>query len=244
MDILFPLASVSATDNLELRFALRSIYAHAENVGRIWIATDNVPKWIRTDADRIRILKVSDRHRHCKDANLFEKVLAYCRDRDSAEDFLFWSDDQCLMRPFDLAKTEPTKRMRELDDFDITNKWQNRLQRTMRLAATHGIRPDHHCETHIPQPHKRLDVLRAMAGIDYWTPPGYTINTFIYGRAGIVPAVLMGSVKRTFERPEDAGQPFDRRWIGYNDVGFNTGLRERLAAWFPTPSPWEIRKVC
>lgn len=239
-DILFPLASDSATDNMELRFALRSIYAHAEHAGRIWIATDNVPKWLRTDTDRIRILKVSDRHRHCKDANLFEKVLAYCRAKDSAERFLFWSDDQCLMRPFDLDRTEPTKTIRSIDDFDEPGgKWQVRLQRTMRLAAESGIRPDHHCETHIPQPHTRLDALRAMVGIDYWTPPGYTINTFIYGRTGLTPSTLQHTVKRTFEKQEDAGQPFDRRWIGYNDVGFNTGLRDRLAAYFPTPSPWE-----
>lgn len=230
--IVIPLGSGSRHGDLELRLCLRSLAKFGFRAGRVFIMTDRRIDWLQN----VTFIPCRDRHLSNKDANLFDKVREYCKHPDATEDFLFWSDDQLLLHPFDLARTEVTFNRSGLDHFSGNSaKWPRRMVRTMLYTGVQN----YHFDTHIPQPHTVSGFLRAIDGVDYSSGLGYCFNTLVFGRLGVKPSASQHALKVTCEKPSDARLPLDRRWLGYNDIAFSAGLAARLLALFPEKSKFE-----
>ena len=75
---------------------------------------------------------MGDPVRDLKDTNLINKVLAAAHNKDVAERFMFWSDDQLLTGPLDLDKAPVVYNIRSMPQFAGTpNKWYTRMEHTL-----------------------------------------------------------------------------------------------------------------
>ncbi|HUX15537.1 MAG TPA: hypothetical protein VMW52_03640, partial [Phycisphaerae bacterium] len=164
VDIVIPLGHGSRHEDAELRYALRSIDRHLENVGRVWIVGHR-PAWLRCEEARESRKSGESSSSHprdsraihlpygdpsrSKDRNILAKIEAACR-AGVSERFLRWSDDQILLRPLAWPQFGPY-RFGDLAGKTAAARWQKRQLATRDWLAARGL-PTWHCDTHTPIP--------------------------------------------------------------------------------------------
>lgn len=243
IDILIPLGNGSRFNNRELRFALRSIERFAPNVRNIYVATVYAPDWLQG----VEIVPIPDSYDSNKDANLFDKVLGVCQLTDIADQFLIWSDDQTALKPVDLDKLNiynPRNRQTFANKGSKANKWEQRMIHTFDYLSSQGVEPDYNWDSHTPHLYNKNDVIRILTGCDYVSLPGYCLDTLLSGMSGKTPDVKQEDVKYT-AGTNAAGRRWANSsnssysWLGYNDAGFSSGVKEWLECYFPDKSQYE-----
>ena len=259
VDVVIPLGTGSRHGDAELRYCLRSIERHLEAVGRIWIIGHR-PGWLK-DAEEntnshlsalisgdqcspsLRHLPFDDSHRS-KDINIIKKIEAACR-AGVSERFVFWSDDQLLLRPLAFSQLGPYTwgDLRGRPIGPDPKRWYRRLRRTSAWLAERGL-STFHCDTHVPVPMERDRFLElADRTRDMWSSrDGMCVNTWYGNQAGPDPQP-MGNRKATLEgflrTAEIRGRVAGRWFLGHNDAGFTRELRALLEELFPEKCRWE-----
>lgn len=233
-DIVIPLGSGSPFDNWELRFALRSVEKYVQDLNTVWILSDCAPAWLKN----VRILPVPDRHKHNKDANLFDKLIFAAKTPEMSDTFVFLSDDQAFLQPFDAEKAQTVFNQRGPMSFAASpHKWHRRMTATFSLLEQRGICLLYNFDAHVPVVYRKVD-FKLLEGIDYATPPGYCINTLLCGllqRRGVLP---QGMVKAHAEGSTAEVDFTGKLYAGYNNGGFPL-IRKKLAELFPEKSRYE-----
>jgi len=213
----------------ELRYALRSIEQHVEDLRKVWIVGHR-PAWLRG----VEHIPAEDPSQ-IKDANILAKIEAACR-AGCSDRFVFWSDDQILLCPLAWSQLGPYT-WRDLAGQHANGKrWHRRLLATRDWLASRGL-PTWHCDTHVPIPMERSRFLElADAARDVWeSGEGVTVGTWYCNQAA--QPRPMGDRKATIE----ARLPTDQlhaaiagRWfLGHNDAGFTSDLWALLDELFP-----------
>ena len=197
IDVVYPLGDGSRWGNNELRFSLRSLQRHLRDLGRVFVVGRR-PAWL---VEAVHI-PMEDVHRHNKDANLIDKVLAACW-AGVSERFLRLSDDQCLLRPV-AARDLKAYHLGPLDEkrggFWGFGKWKRRLRRTYGLLLHEGL-PTLHYDSHIPMLYQRERFVQVMSRWPYREGLGYCINTLYFNQ---VPMKMRHGLQGR-QQPEDAG---------------------------------------
>jgi len=236
IDIVIPLSRESVRGNFELRMALRSIARYVSNVGTVWLVAEEQPAWCR----KLRFVRQGDPYRANKDANLFAKILRVCREPLLAEKFLFWSDDQVILRPLPPAGILPVYNRRGPAAFRGSGRWHERMRNTFAFLAARDIRIEWNWDSHVPQMFDKKLFPELIEPVDYAALPGFCINTLYFGLRRF-PAVLPQElVKITCEsdRPVTA-LTAGKLFLGYNDNALRNGLAEVLEKIFPAPCRYE-----
>lgn len=260
IDVVIPLSAGSRHEDAELRYCLRSIERHLENVGRVWIVGHR-PKWLRCEEaresresddwdsrdsrhSRVIHLPCGDSHRS-KDVNIIRKLEAACK-AGVSERFVFWSDDQILLRPLAFSQLGPYT-WGDVPPGPGSNRWRRRLAATGKWLRAQG-RPALHCDTHVPVPMERSRLLDlAERTRDAWqSGDGLTVGTWYCNAPSpshpVTPSP-MGDRKATIEAvmpAEELRRRIAGRWfLGFNDAGFTPELRKLLDELFPEKSRFE-----
>lgn len=236
-DIVFTLAGAhSPTDNEELRIALRSIDEYGEGVGKIWIITDNPPKWLTG----VNIINVPDTVTNNKDANLINKLRKACSTPEVSDRFIYWSDDQAITSRIAMRDIFPVYNCRGFDYFKGGGgKWKCRMEHTLKVVEDAGGNTSVNWDSHVPQPIDKCLFESIMSKADYTTLPGLCINTAYFGLKGENPRFNQRDYKRTYEDDKSKIFDLDLLFVGYNDAGYKSGLREALLYKFPDKSRYE-----
>ncbi len=231
-DVVIPLGGGSKNNNEELRLALRSIdrYTTARHV---WIVTDCAPDWVQN----VKLLNVPDRNSRNKDANLIDKILAACREPELAETFIFLSDDQLFLAPYNPSAVPVIYNARGYDSFDSGSRWNERMRNTFRYLEQQGIQLHANFDAHTPVVYRKADFLRVMEKTDYVPEPGFCINTLACGLIGMQPELNQNFVK-VHSEGGNPGPVTGKLFAGYNDAGFKV-MRETLFERFPEKSKFE-----
>jgi hypothetical protein len=241
VDVIIPLSNESKSNNDELRICFRSIEKHATDVGRVIVVTTQPPKWI---SSHVSVLRVPDTERQNKDANIINKVLSAIKHYQIDGDFVFFSDDQCLLHDIKLKELPPIYNDRSKAEFlqrTQPNRWVKRVINTFEFLESRGIYLRHNYESHTPQRYNAPKLLQVMEDIDYRTLPGFTINTLFMGLCGVTDGVKQSKVKLTCETTTHTTQlNSGYQFCGYNDKGFLSGLRDNLLDKFSHPSLYEL----
>jgi len=236
VDVVIPLGTGSRHGDAELRYALRSIERHVENLGRVWVIGHR-PAWLRG----VEHLPADDAD-SCKDRNILAKIEAACR-AGVSERFLFWSDDQVILRPLAFLQFGPYTWGDAPAANGKANRWHRRLAATGDWLRRQGF-SCWHGDTHTPIPmeRERLLELAELCREDWWRDDGFTIGTWYLNAAELQPAAL-GDRKATVEgycRSEEIRKRLAGRWfLGFNDAGFTRELRGLLDELFPDRSQFE-----
>ena len=236
-DIVFTLASAkSPTNNDELRIALRSIDTYAQGLGDVYLVTDNPPEWVTN----VKILNVPDSYTNNKDANLITKILRACDVAELSDKFIYWSDDQVLTSSVNLSELSPVYNPRGIKEFkSATSKWSRRMLNTLNVVKKFGGDVSCNWDSHVPQPIHKQKFKDAMSKVDFISLPGLCINTAYFGLVNEQKKIIQSSVKATYETSGTCTYDMSKMFIGYNDNGFNSGLREALLDKFSKPCKYE-----
>lgn len=218
-----------------LKVALRSIERYVP-VNRLFIVTDRVPAWLQN----VEIVRVPDKHKSNKDANLFDKVIAAIKQGNLSGDFIFWSDDQVALVPYVPAVIT---NHRDAHEFKSSKKWERRMKRTVEFIEERTGKPmDFNYDSHCPQLMDAQTFLK-LQEIDYQSGLGYCICTLYYGiNEYDGPVEKQLDIKVTKEKSEefDHNTLNGKRFLGFNETGYNaSGLRQHLEYMFGTPSKYE-----
>ena len=237
-DIVIPLSRESRRDDFELRMALRSIARHVDFPGpTVWVIAEELPRWCRN----LRHIRHGDPYRANKDANLIAKILRACREPELAGKFLFWSDDQVVLRHFPPCGIPPVYNRRGPAAFRGSGRWHERMRHTFAFLAGRGIRLEWNWDSHVPQMFDKKLFPELIAPLDYTALPGFCVNTLYFGLRRF-PAVLpQNLVKMTCESDRPVSALDTRKlFLGYNDDALYSGLAEVLEQTFPTPCRYEM----
>lgn len=240
IDVVYFLGPESKHGDWELRYSLRSVAKNFLDLGLV-IVVGHRPKWLTG----VVHIPMPDKHKHNKDANLIEKLVAAQR-WGATPWFLNVSDDQIILKPLhfsdcrafyalDLAQAKPS--------FWGPHRWKDRLKRTMNHLVSHGLPAFHH-DCHVPFPIHGETFARVAAGCDYARVPGFTVHTLYANSAAIERTKLRYGVKATYEhacrvRRNIAGELDRATFLGYSDAGMTPEFMAEVESRFPEPSRFE-----
>ena len=238
IDVVYPLGRGSKWQDNELRYSLRSLVQHFPDLGRVFVVGEK-PAWLT----KVVHIPHPDRHKHNKDANIIEKVLAACA-AGISEKFVFMSDDQLFLRPVRFSEMTPL----HLGDLAGRNKnywkgkWKQHLKNTVERLRSLAL-STLHFDSHCPTPIERDKFVAAASAHPFREVP-FTINT-LYVNAAKIPGRPRGDRKITLESPIKEPEKIREMlngpalYLGFNDGGLTPALKTVLAERFPDKSPYE-----
>lgn len=100
--IIIPLGSGSRNNDLELRYCLRSIEKYLSGYGDIFIIGER-PDWLQ-NVIHIPLDEGFAPQSYEKERNIFNKIMAVCKDERVTDDFLFMNDDHYLLKEYEAGK--------------------------------------------------------------------------------------------------------------------------------------------
>ena len=237
-DIVIPLAEKGSHDNLELRYALRSIEKHARGYRDIIVVGRNVPSWLQN----VGIIdSVEDSSR--KNITLLRKRLAAAMESD-ADYNLYWCDDYVLLKTMNVMSIPALRNDKDLLDYSGGRVWHRCLKAAGEALKAHG-KTTFDCESHTPSlnDRKKFIQLAEIFQKERETDPGLTVCALYHNYYGsrMLP---MDKIKATFEKTVDFEQvrkeAAGKLFLGYDDKGFESGVKDFLAEKFPEKSQYEV----
>lgn len=242
MDIVIPLGSGSKHNNLELRYALRSIeqyvsFSAFEGPGNIFIVGDR-PEFIH---HVIHIQAYDTPESKWKEQNIFLKVMAAIDDPRLSDDFILFNDDHFLLEEFDIEKVFFKGRL----DFSLRQRtlhesYANTIRNTLQMYPN-SLDYDVHCPMVMNK-----DLFRAwVAHAEWHVPFGFSIQS-LYGN-GL--AQKMGAqvfhhedckIRTPMTPAEIRGTIVDWKFFSIGDEALNDNMKQVLQELYPNKSDYEL----
>ena len=240
-DIIIPLNAGGSfyDDDFELRYALRSISENLTNYRDIIIVCNRPPRWLRN----VKIVKQPDWSN--KAITLANKRLAGALN-SNADNIMWWSDDFILLKPTNSADIPVLRKgFKSLALYNEDNMWNKILRNTARVLKLHG-KTTFNCESHTPclLNRKKFIELTEIFKKELNTEPGL-VTPSLYHNYFLSPMQEMDGYKATFESKTDIpyktnGIMNGKIFLGYNDCGFTSGVKEFLTEKFINKSKYEV----
>jgi hypothetical protein len=238
-DVVYHLGTASKWQNNEIRYSIRALEKNFLDLGRIFVV-GFCPPWLTG----VVHLDVPDRHKHNKDANLIDKVLAAC-DAGVSDQFVRSSDDEMILMPSHVADLKPyhAGNLQGRGKQFWRGGWRQRLQLTMELLKSRGL-PTLHYDTHLPKVFDRELFRRVMSECQYQRGNGFTIDTLYLNHAGLKNPPRLTNQKVTMEAGVTSAHEVrkrisGKRYLGYNDSGLTVAFKQVLQEMFPVASKFE-----
>ncbi len=237
IDVVIPLGTGSKWGNNELRYALRSMGKYFLSLGKIYVVSETLPEWVTN----VTFLEQGDLLPKNKDGNIINKILRACNEAELSDNFLFWSDDQVLVKPLLGCELGPVANRGNIASYS-GSRWRDRMKRTAEILKSRG-HSQHHFDSHVPQLLDKQKFQEVMQSYDYESDIGFCINTLYFNSIGAEPQSYQDEVKASVENKCCGGvarKITGKTWLGYNDRGLENGVKEFLESCFPLQSQYEM----
>lgn len=232
--IVIPLGNGSRWSDTELRYCLRSITKHLTGYDDIFIVGEK-PEWLK-GVVHIPCPDYGDKTYH-KERNIFEKIMAACKDERVTDYFLFMNDDHFLLQDFE-AGIFPYYCHGWLNEFMTVTDYKHTVWNTMEIYKDwHAVYFDIHC----PIVYNKRRFEYYLHDLDWGKKFGYCIKT-IYCNSTIgfkaieYPDLKINEVYSSDQiRKLIAGRP----WFSIGDKAREGGLLKVLNELYPNKSMYE-----
>lgn len=221
MDILYYIGHGSHHNNQELRYSLRALEQHCQDIGRVWVV-GNRPHFLN---NQVQYLWVEDKGAWWQ--NAFIKTLAAI-EAGISEDFLLMNDDFYMLKDFS-AQKYPYYHKGDIAD-KVCNKYQEVIVNTKHVLQNLG-KPFKHYGVHCPM---RIN------GAKYRQLEAFYANSYVTGPVSA--RCLYGNLFCRGTRVKDnKGAELKGCTTGcFSSVdAVNSEVLAQLQAMFPQPSRWE-----
>lgn len=145
IDILLPLGPGSVFNNIELKYAIRSIEYYATGWNRIYVV-GTIPSWLE-ESERIKPVFKKE-YNHNKATRISRKVLWSFENLPLTENIAFWNDDYFLINPIDVRTIPPYYRGILKRD-PTRGGWYKTLNVTSEALLEAGLQ-NRHYDIHVP----------------------------------------------------------------------------------------------
>lgn len=243
IDVVYTLNDESNSNNNELRYSLRSLSRFA-NLGNVWII-GYLPKWI--DPTQVIHLPASDPYLCNKDANLISKLIYVCSQPNLSDRFLWFSDDQVLLKDVDISHFErplvANKHYYRINIPDAPlNRWLSRLKRTRDVLKERGFKYDCY-EAHVPYLLDKKTYIPTLQNYAFGADIGYCGNTLYFNTInahGVEPSDhLVCGIESCLDHPQQAPVLDTNLFLYYSDRAINENLFLYLHSLYPLTSIFE-----
>lgn len=230
MDIVIPLGKGSKTENLELRYCLRSIEKFIPGRGNVFIIGE-YPAFLN---NVIHIPATDINERHFKQRNICKKLLLACDDKRVSDNFVWASDDHVLLKPYDHEYYYESTLEGALQHFTIHQTYRFTAANTFdRLNGGHD-----YC--HSPFLINKEKFKLAMAFVDWNEAWGYAIKSLYCGLNGITGRKYKDlKIKCPAKSAKIITMINDRLFFSYSDEGFSSEMKGVLNFLYPNKSIYE-----
>lgn len=232
--IVIPLGNGSRWNNTELRYCLRSITKHLTGYADIFIVGEK-PEWL-TGCIHIPCPDYGDKTYH-KERNIFEKIMAACKDERVTEDFLFMNDDHFLLQDFEAGKF-PYYCHGWLNEFMTVTDYKHTVRNTIEWNYGEDCP---YFDIHCPIVYNKQNFIHHMRNPDWSIRFGYCIKT-MYGHLNIGKATEYPDLKINEVYSSDQIRKLitGRPWFSIGDKAREGGLLRVLNELYPHKSKYEI----
>lgn len=236
VDVLYILGTGSPFHNEELRYSLRSLEVHGQNVGRVIVIGEN-PGFLSDEVEfyPLRETKGSAAHR------ILRKLLYACKNEIVTGDFISMCDDIFLIKDVNLAKY-PAKYKCDLNDKrNLHQSYEQSLFGASRFLEVEGR--DTLCyEVHCPKPFNAKKFLALKKAWDYCKRlPFGLVNESVYFNYYKIKGELVEDVKlKHLQWQPDFDRIADKDCFSIYDNAWHKGAEKFLKEKFPNKSKYEI----
>lgn len=241
MDILYVVGTGSTWKNNELRYSLRSIDRYGKNVGRIFIATEQLPKFINPDAVTHIFIRDLGTIKHL---NIMDKIENVMRCSDIADDFLLSSDDHFYIKETDFDNYPLYYKGEIQERRDAVEYWKS-LRDTKTFLQSKGLTTystNPHCNTHFNRPlyMANIELMNEGKKMMYGAEVNCLMGNLLI-KEGVKPEEYSDIKIKSFESREDLlKQLGDTHCFSIYDSALSCGMKDYLREKFPNKSRWEI----
>jgi hypothetical protein len=239
MDIVYPLANLSKFKNdLELRYSLRSLDCQPW-VDRVFLIGHR-PVFVK---DIIHI-PCGDPYKNCKDANIINKILRACQE-DVSDRFVVNSDDQIFLQ--EVAESDMSIFIENPDktiEYKIksrTNNWHKRVFETVQWCFGSGF-AGHVFQSHTPYIIDKKLYPAVMSQVAWGRGNGFTTHIYFNiteKSPGLEPKNRTARVRHPISIKKVYRAVDGRKFLNFNNSGFDKGVMSYLQEKFPNRSRWE-----
>lgn len=239
MDLIYVVGLDTKHDYLELRYSIRSMQKHLDNIGKLFIV-GTMPSFVK---DAIHI-PAGDPHKNNDARNIYEKILAACSDPRVGKKSLYCSDDYFLHRDFS-SETFPyfyegdiitvNKRLSE------TGTYKPYVAATLKALQERNL-PVKYFNVHCPIIYDKDLFKEIMPAFDWSVRFGYISKSLYCNALKIEGVPFAGFEKIGTPKTKTAiarrleGLPFSST----NHHAINKEMIETLEELYPNKSKWEI----
>lgn len=256
VDVLY-IVRHSKVDDLELRYSLRSLEQHGTFVRKVWIFGDR-PEFLTSDTAVVEHVPheylawiggfqtpVTNTFLMCFLSSLIPQL---------EHEYLWFCDDYVLLDEFSESDARRDRYIEDLAQCKTRGKglWKEALWRTYDLLRRLGY-PGYNFENHVPQYFTRTRVLESYRDLrDYVTQDrfyGLLASTAILNHAykqerfELVRIseenLKVGFYLKSWPIDEIRKRCVGKKYLNFDDAGFNADMQRFLAERFPRPSRFE-----
>ena len=234
-DILIPLkANGSFSNNIELLYALRSIYTNLSGYRYIWIVGEKLPDWVIG----VKFIQKKDKYQS-KQMNIHNAILSVFSQSECADNVIFWADDNVLLNHLNAAELPVVTIGDDLMLCDENGAWWDRTRKATGLALHNKGYPTINYEAHTPVLFNKQKYLQLPTEFDFYSnAAGLCYISLYLNRFGASDATHIDDVKTTWRTQDNCLD--NKLFVGYSDVGISNNIVQVLDAVLPKPSIYEF----
>lgn len=236
IDVVIPYRLSPFTNSLELKYCLRSIDKHLQNVGRVWIIGEK-PTYLNIyEGGKCWHIPVNETNWYeYLTRNIHTKILTACLDPVVSNPFLYMNDDHFLLQDMDAELIPP---------YHSGKTWgrvKGRYHITVRNTLDKFPGTDNY-DIHAPMLIYKTDYIETVGKLNWKVPYGYAIKTTYCNLAGIPYGKFYPDYKLDHKPTEtDFSEILTRKFFSVGDKGFNnTSMFQFLNQLYPNKSKYEI----
>lgn len=236
MDIVYLLGTGTNWANNEIRFSLRSLQKHAEKFGDLFIVGED-PGFLHGFTH----IAMKDAHPKNKARNIYEKIMAACKDPRVSDNFFYVHDDHFFMENFKMEKY-PYYYMGTMDDYlaraNTFSSYTKAIANTKQVLEASGL-PQIFFQPHRPIVINKRKFIKVMAKYDWTIENGYMIKSLYCNTLGIAGEPTKDcNITRQFSLRE-LNKVLDGHAVFSTRDSFSQDLRDFMRKTFPDKSMWE-----
>jgi hypothetical protein len=230
MDVVIPYRH-SAHNGLELRYTLRGIEKFFPELENIFIIGDR-PDFVQ---NIIHIPANDSPHRFHKQRNIFFALMAACEDKRVSDSFIWFSDDEFLLQPYQVSYNYCATLEESINKFTIHQTYRNTLVNTYHKLGGTGLDYGHGGMVF-----DKEKLVRAVGGLPWNIAWGYAIKSIYCGYNGITGEQYPDlKIKLALPYKSIGTMIKDRPYFSIDDRALNEDMKLMLNSLFPIKSQYE-----
>jgi hypothetical protein len=230
IDVVIPYRLSPFTSSLELRYCLRGVQQHLQDVGRVWLIGEH-PNYINSANVSTIAVTETNWYEHLT-RNIHYKILTACNNPDVSDPFLYMNDDHFIL--------QDTKAV-DIPYYHTGTHWVTKGKYHVTVRNTLDKFPGaRNFDIHVPMLVYKDFYRDSVGGLNWKTPFGYCIKTSYCNALTIVGEYYPDYKIDHKPTQSDFDKILERKFFSVGDKAITPEMISFLKEHYPHQSIYEI----